>query len=241
MMIDKTSPIPIYHQLEENIRSQILAGELKPNEPIPSERDYCDQYQISRMTVRQALSNLVNEGLLYRKKGTGTFVNEHKLNQSLNGLTSFSEEMIARGLSPSSDILSFGTVPASRSVAKKLEIDIKEPVLKIERIRLADQAPMAIETAYMPVALTAGLTEEMARDSIYHFIEKHLSLKISEAVQEIEAIIASEDEARHLKIEKGSPVLKIRMVSYLEDHTPFEYVDSSFRADRYRFYAQLKR
>ena len=240
-MIDKSSPVPIYHQLEELIKTQIESGELKPNEAIPSEREYTEKYHISRMTVRQALTNLVNEGLLYRKKGCGTFVSEHKVEQVLNRLTSFSEEMIQRGLKPRSNILSFETVAAKRSVSAKLGVALGEPVLKIERIRLADDVPMAIETSYMPIHLTAGLTEELAKDSIYNFIEEQLSLKISEANQELEAISANELEARHLQIPKGSPVLRIKMVSYLEDQTPFEYVKSSFRADRYRFYVQLKR
>ena len=240
-MIDKNSPVPIYHQLEEQIKSQIESGELRPNEAIPSEREFTEKYQISRMTVRQALTNLVNEGLLYRKKGCGTFVSERKVEQVLNRLTSFSEEMLKRGLKPRSNILSYETVVANPSVSAKLGLAVNEPVLRIERIRLADDVPMAIETSYMPLHLTKGLTEELAKDSIYQFIEEQLSLKISEANQELEAIAANEHEAYHLNIPKGSPVLRMKMVSYLEDETPFEYVKSSFRADRYRFYVQLKR
>lgn len=240
-MIDKKSPVPIYHQLEEIVKSQIDSGFLQPDQAIPSEREFAEQYQISRMTVRQALTNLVNEGFLYRKKGTGTFVNKRKVEQVLQGMTSFSEHMIERGLTPSSQILSYDTVPANRAVAKRLEIKPGQEVLQIERIRLADNLPMALETAYMPIHLTKGLTKEQAMDSIYQFIEEDLSLKIKEAHQELEAIAASSYEAKYLLIEKDSPVLRIIQTSYLEDDTPFEYVKSSFRADRYRFYNQLKR
>lgn len=240
-MIDKKSPIPIYHQLEELIKNQIDSGQLQPDQAIPSEREFTEQYQISRMTVRQALTNLVNDGFLYRKKGTGTFVNERKVEQVLHGLTSFSEDMLERGLTPSSEILSYEIVPASLSVAQKLEIEVEKPVLQIERIRLADDVPMAIETAYMPIHLTEGLTKELAKDSIYQFIEEKLSLKIDEAYQELEAVAASDHDAKYLHIKKGSPVLRIMRVTYLENRTPFEYVKSSFRADRYRFYNQLKR
>ena len=240
-MIDKKSPVPIYHQLEELIKLQINSGQLKSGQAIPSERELTEKFQISRMTVRQALTNLVNDGFLYRKKGTGTFVSEQKVEQVLHGLTSFSEDMLERGFVPSSEILSYENVPASQSVATKLHIDAGQKVLKIERIRLADQVPMAHEIAYMPVHLTDGLTKELAKDSIYHFIEDHLSLQIDEAYQELEAVIASEHEEKYLQIKKGSPILKITQVTYLEDHTPFEYVKSSFRADRYRFKLQLKR
>ncbi|WP_019244157.1 MULTISPECIES: GntR family transcriptional regulator [Bacillus] len=240
-MIDKKSPVPIYHQLEELIKQQIDSGQLQPNQAIPSEREFTEQYQISRMTVRQALTNLVNDGLLYRKKGTGTFVSERKVERVMQGLTSFSEDMIERGLTPSSEILSYEVVPASPSVSQKLEIDVEKPVLQIERIRLADDVPMAIETAYMPLHLIEGLTKELAKDSIYQFIEEKFSLKIDVADQELEAVAASDYDAKHLHIKKGSPVLKIIQVTYLEDRTPIEYVKSSFRADRYRFYNQLKR
>lgn len=240
-MIDKKSPVPIYHQLEELVKNQIDSGQLQPDQAIPSEREFAEQYQISRMTVRQALTNLVNEGFLYRKKGTGTFVNKRKVEQVLQGLTSFTEDMIERGFTPSSEILSYTKVPASRSVALHLEIGQEEPVLQIERIRLADGVPMALETTYMPFDLAKDLTKEQAEDSIYRYIEEKLSLTIDEARQELEAVVANADDAKYLHIEQGSPVLRIMRITYLEDGTPFEYVKSSFRADRYRFYTQLKR
>lgn len=240
-MIDKKSPVPIYHQLEEFIKQQINSGQLQPNQAIPSERELTEKFQISRMTVRQALTNLVNDGFLYRKKGTGTFVSERKVEQVLQCLTSFSEDMLERGFQPSSEILSYETIPASQSVATKLHIEAGQKVLKIVRIRLADQVPMARETAYMPAHLTDGLTKELAKDSIYQFIENHLSLQIDEAYQELEAVAANELDAKYLEIEKGSPILRISRVTYLVNQLPFEYVKSSFRADRYRFYHHLKR
>ncbi|MFS0783629.1 GntR family transcriptional regulator [Bacillus sp. 1P06AnD] len=240
-MIDKKSPVPIYHQLEELIKTQIDSGLLRPDQAIPSEREFAEQYQISRMTVRQALTNLVNEGFLYRKKGTGTFVSKQKVGQGLQGLTSFSEHMLERGLTPSSKILSYDNVPAGKTVASKLGIPASSTVLKIERIRLADDVPMALETAYMPTSLTKGLDKEQAKDSIYQYIEEELLLKIDEARQELEAIAASKHEAKYLQIKEGSPVLRIIQVTYLANGTPFEYVKSSFRADRYRFYNLLKR
>ena len=239
-MIDKNSPVPIYHQLEEFIKLQIETGEWKPMQPIPSERELSEIYHISRMTVRQALNNLVKDGFLFRKKGTGTFVAERKVEQVLQGLTSFSEDMLERGMTPRSEILSYEKVAASRFVAQKLEIEENQIVLKIERIRLADNMPMALETAYMPLPFTAGLTKELAKDSIYDYIEKQ-GLKIDEAYQQLEAVSANLMDAKYLQIEEGSPVLKITRITYLEDRTPFEYVKSSFRADRYRFYNILKR
>ncbi len=240
-MIDKTSPIPIYHQLEEYIKSQIEIGELKPDEAIPSERVYADLFKISRMTIRQALTNLVNDGYLYRQKGKGTFVNQKKVEKSLQGMTSFTEDMKERGLTPGSRLVSFEIIPASRQIAEKLRLGEHTPVFEIKRVRLADDAPLALETTYLPANLVKGLTEEIINRSLYEYIEEKLSLTIHEATQEIEAAIAKEHELRLLGIDRGSPVLLIHRSSYLKDGTPFEYVKSAYRADRYKFVHSMQR
>lgn len=240
-MINKNSPIPIYHQLEEYIKQQIEKGELKEDMPIPSERDLSEKLAISRMTVRQAVNNLVTDGYLYRQKGRGTFVNKKKVEQELYGLTSFTEDMLSRGMTPSSKLLSFHIVPADKKIAAELLIAEKDLVYAIKRIRLADGVPMALETAYIPVNLIPGLTEESSNQSLYRYIEEKLQLTISEAKQEIEASIASRREAETLDIAEGAPILLIVRNSYLNNGIPFELVLSSFRADRYRFIHTMKR
>ncbi|MBY6052247.1 GntR family transcriptional regulator [Cytobacillus firmus] len=240
-MIDKQSPIPIYHQLEEYIKQLIENGKLKPDEAIPSEREYSEQYQISRMTVRQALNNLVNDGYLYRQKGRGTFVNKQKVEQKLQGLTSFTEDMKERGMVPSSRLISFEIIPAEPQLAKKLDIKENTPVYEIKRVRMADSLPMALETTYLPANLVKGLTEEIINKSLYQYIEEKLSLTIREATQQIEASIAKETEVNHLQVDPGSPVLLIARTSFLEDGTPFELVKSAYRADRYKFVHTMQR
>ncbi len=240
-MINKNSPVPIYHQLEEYIKQQIENGILKEEAVIPSEREYAQMFQISRMTVRQAINNLVIEGYLKRQKGRGTFVNRKKVEQELQGMTSFTEDMRSRGMSPSSTLLSFQIIPADNKTALNLKIDENESVYKIKRIRLADGSPMAIETAYIPVKLVPGLTEANSNLSLYQYIEDNLSLSISEATQEIEASNAGSLEAETLEIPIGDPVLLIKRISYLQNEVPFELVKSTFRADRYRFIHTMKR
>jgi GntR family transcriptional regulator len=240
-MINKNSPVPIYHQLEEYIKQQIENGILMEEAVIPSEREYAERFQISRMTVRQAINILVSEGYLKRQKGRGTFVNKKKVEQELQGMTSFTEDMLSRGMSPSSTLLSFQIIPADKKTATDLRIEVNNFVYKIKRIRLADSAPMALETAYIPVELVPGLTEENSNLSLYQYIEEHLSLSISEATQEIEASIASSHDAETLGINIGDPILLIERISYLQNEVPFELVESTFRADRYRFVHTMKR
>jgi GntR family transcriptional regulator len=240
-LINKNSPVPIYHQLEEYIKQQIEDGNLIEESVIPSEREYAQTFQISRMTVRQAINNLVSDGYLKRQKGRGTFVNKKKVEQELQGMTSFTEDMLSRGLSPSSTLLSFQIILADKKIALKLRIKENDHVYKIKRIRLADGAPMALETAYIPVEIVPGLTEENSNLSLYQYIEENLSLSISEATQEIEASIAGSLDAQTMEINIGDPVLLIERISYLQNGTPFELVKSTFRADRYRFIHTMKR
>lgn len=240
-MIDKKSPIPIYHQLEEQLRQQISDGSLKPEEVIPSERELSETYEISRMTVRQALNNLVGEGILFRLKGKGTYVSPKKVEQGLLGLTSFTEDMLERGLTPNSELLSFSRLMADKQTALNLHIGEGQFVFQVDRIRTADQLPMAFESAFMPCSLMENLTEEQAQGSIYQYLQEQLSLRIEDAYQQIEAAAATDKEAKLLDIKVGDPVLRINRTSFLEDGTAFEYVKSTFRADRYRFTHHMKR
>ena len=240
-MIKKNSPIPIYYQLEEHLKELIEKGELKPGDAIPPEREYAEKYQISRMTVRQAFTHLVNAGYLHRIQGKGTFVAERKIEQPLQGLTSFTEDMKARGLKPGSQLIQFEMIPATTQIANQLSIQEYAPVYEIKRIRLADDVPMALETNYISANLIKGLTEQIVNQSLYSYIETQLGYQIDHASQVIESSIANQIEAEHLKIKKGSPVMLIQRNTFLQDGTPVEFVKSSYRADRYKFMIQMKR
>ncbi|AZU61100.1 GntR family transcriptional regulator [Neobacillus mesonae] len=240
-MINKNSPIPLYYQLEEYIKGLIEKGELKPGDALPPEREYAETNQISRMTVRQAFTQLVNEGYLYRIQGKGTFVAERKIEQPLQGLTSFTEDMKARGLVPGSQLIHFETIAAPNGVAKQLLIPEAAPIYEISRIRLADGVPMALETSFISAELITGLTEEIVNQSLYAYMEEQLKLTIESSTQIIEASIANKEEAEYLQISEGAPVMLIQNIAYLEDRTPVEFVKSVFRADRYKFMIQKKR
>lgn len=239
-MINKRSPLPIYFQLEEQIKKQIEEGQFQPHATLPSEREYAEKYEISRMTVRQAINNLVQAGYLYRQKGKGTFVAEKKFEQQLNGLTSFTEDMKARGLTPGNKLVSFEIIPASRKTADKLQISLHAPVYEIKRIRLADQMPMALETVYISANLVKGLTEQIIVQSLYQYVES-LGFRIDHAVQTLESVMASESEAEYLEIPNPSPILFVQRKTFLGDGTPLEYVKSAYRADRYKFTIEINR
>ncbi|ASK62715.1 phosphonate metabolism transcriptional regulator PhnF [Virgibacillus phasianinus] len=242
-MIDKNSPLPIYYQLEEEIRLLIQTEKLSPGELLPSEREYAERYNISRMTVRQAINNLAAEGLLYRQKGRGTFVSEKKFEQDLQGLTSFSEDMRARGLTPSNKLLSFQTLHANERIAELLRLNKNDEVYEIKRIRYANESPVAVETIYTPKHLVGNLTDANVVESFYKYIETNLNLNISYGDQMIESVLANEFEIENLHVKAGDPVLLIQRITYLSDEnaTPLEYVKSAYRADKYKFKLQMRR
>ncbi|SHN34593.1 GntR family transcriptional regulator [Gracilibacillus kekensis] len=240
-MIDKQSPIPIYHQLEEQIKARIENGELLPGDLLPSEREYAEQLNISRMTVRQAITNLVNDRYLHRIKGKGTFITEKKFEQSLNGLTSFTEDMKSRGMEPSNKLINFEIIPAKLSLAEQLNIPEHTPVYEIKRVRLAEGIPMAFERTYISANLIKGVTDDIVKSSLYHYIESGLGLKLGRATQIFEATIANQEEIEFLEIPENSPVLFMKRLTKLENGSPFEVVKSSYRADRYKFMLDLER
>jgi GntR family transcriptional regulator len=222
-MIQKNSPSPIYHQLEEEIKGAIQSLELVPGEMIPSEKEYTEKYGISRMTVRQAISNLVNGGYLYRQRGKGTFVAEQKSEPPLQGLTSFTE------------------VKADHELAAKLEVEAGTAIFELERVRLADRLPMAYEKLYILKDHALDLTEEIAVSAIHDYVEKKFGLKIQHGRQVIEAAIAQKKEAEMLGVAEASPVLLIERRSTLETNQPLAVVRSVYRADRYTFKINLER
>lgn len=240
-MLNKQSAVPLYIQLKRLLEHQVFDGSLPPHSRVPSERELSEQYAISRMTARQALAELIQEGRLYTSAGKGTFVAEPKIQQSLQALTSFSEEMRARGLQPSTRLLRREQQPASSTVANRLRLTEGAPIICIERLRLADAEPMALETACLSLASGERLLQLDLDGSLYDVLQQQFGLVPAEAVQEFEAALAQPRERTLLHLTEGSPVLKLKRTTFDSQGRPFEYVQSVYRSDRYRFVARLTR
>ena len=135
--IVRESKLPIYHQLYEILRGNIVRGEWQPGDILPSETELIEQYQVSRITVRQALEALVNDGLIYRQRGRGTFVAHPTVEQGLSRIISFTEDMHQRGFRPDTEIISAGLISAPAEIAEKLQIEAGEELVRLERLRLA--------------------------------------------------------------------------------------------------------
>lgn len=240
-MIDKTSPLPIYAQLEQLIKTQILQHQLKEGELIPSEREYAEKYQISRMTVRQAITRLTESGYLQRQRGKGTFVAMTKVEQPLNFLTSFSEDMCLKGMAARSQVVDFQVIEADSLLAEKLQIAVGTQIYQIKRLRFADDLPIAYQIFYATHALIQGLTKEIASHSLYQYMENELGLHLDYAEQEMEVRKAQKHEAEMLNIKVGSPLFFIQRTSFSPTNQPIEYAISYHLGDRYKFKVRINR
>lgn len=240
-MIDKNSPIPLYFQLKEHLRRSIEDRTYVTGDILPSENELSDKYKISRMTVKQSLDSLASEGFVKRVKGRGTFVTDGHIEKNiheLTGLTGFSEDMVLRGMNPSSVIVRNCQIDAPLEIS---EILSESNVNFIKRIRFADNCPLGVEESYIPVSVIASISDDVLEDSIYNYLENVLGRKISYAKQTLEASIAYSDISKTLGIDIGAPTLILNRTSFLEDGTPFEFTKTTFRGDRYKYIVELNR
>ncbi|MEH7401182.1 GntR family transcriptional regulator [Gottfriedia acidiceleris] len=240
-MINKNSPIPIYHQLLEYIKCKIASGEYPADELIPSEREFSEKFQISRMTVRQALNNLVQEGIVYRQKGKGTFVSRQKVEKKISRLNSYTEEMIERGLKPSSRLVQFDILNSDKALSNILKIKEKDPIYFIKRVRLADSIPMSIESIHVSCDIAPNLNQSVLEKSFFDYVNANIPDPIQYADQSIQARMPSEEEAQLLEIPPNCPVLAIYRTTYLRSGKVLEYELTVYRADRYKLVHSLSR
>jgi GntR family transcriptional regulator len=237
VLIDPQSSVPKYSQLRE-ILLDVIDAELAYDALIPSERELVDRYGLSRMTVRQAINHLVAEGRLYRIAGKGTFVARPKAEMPLR-LTSFTEDMLARGQRPGSRDLQRRVGAASGQVAKRLGLSPGDPVHMMVRLRTADEVPMAVERSYIPVLVAPGLDDVTLTDhSLYAILEEHFGIELDHGEQTIEAGIVDPDDAVLLELRPGSAVLLVERRAFAEGR-PVELTVSAYRGDRYQLYVGL--
>lgn len=237
--IDPTSPVPKYFQLRAILLDMIEGTELPVDALIPSERELCQRYGLSRMTVRQAVDHLVSEGRLYRVPGKGTFVARPKIEMPLQ-LVSFTEDMLARGLRPGAVDISRRTAPADPWLARMFEVEPGTDIHIIERLRTADGQPMALERVHLRASFAPDLLDRRLADrSLYGVLEAVYGMVFDAGDQTIDAGIADAGEAKLLDISRGSAVLLLQRRSYIGGVCA-ELTVSTYRADRYQLHTALE-
>ncbi len=240
LRLSKQNKIPLYYQLKGIISEQIDSGQWQPGAQVPSERELCEQFKISRITVRQALTELTVEGRLIREHGRGTFVAPPRIQQTLTRLTGFSKDMRGRGQRPGARVLKLAMVPAPPAVARTLRLSPDDPAVILRRLRLANDEPLAVETAYLPDwRCHALVSETLADQSLYQLLAERFNIVPRRAEQQFKAVACPAAEARLLGVRRSSPVMQIYRTTYDCDDAPFEWVESYYRGDKYVFHAEL--
>ena len=229
---------PLYLRLKKLVADAISSSELKPGDAIPSERDAAEHLGVSRVTVRKAFTELVHEGVLVQRRGSGTFVQggTSRIEQPLSRLTSFSEDMKLRGLKTDADWLDRSVGLPTPEEALKLSISPGEKVSRFHRLRRAEGLPLAIELAVIPCRF---LDDPFSvGGSLYEALEQR-GFKPVRALQRLHATALSGREAKLLRQQEGSPALFIERISYLSDGRTVEYTQSRYRGESYDFVAEL--
>lgn len=227
-----------YEEIAEDIRNGIISGKYNPNEQLPLEKEMCEQYGVSRITVKKAVDELVIQGLVIKRRGSGTFVKalddgdvqELSLARQFEGFSQTHKDKKV-----TSKIIKFEVVHPSEEIATKLKITTDDFVYYIVRARYADDMPHVVEYIYMPIGLIPGIKNDILMSSVYSYIEKKLNLKIKSGHRIVRAILPNELEQEWLQIPSNFPILEVEQVGFLDNGQPFEYSKAHHRSDTIEF------
>jgi GntR family transcriptional regulator len=233
-MLDKKSPVPLYYQLVEALRDQIVSRRYEPGDQLPPERELAEQYGISRMTVRQALQHLIREEALIARQGLGTFVAEPKLTYDPLHMLGFTDEMLRRGANPSSRVIEQALVAPSVSVARRLGLVDDERAVKVMRLRLSDGEPLLLETVYVPASRFNGLeSADLSQGSLYQLMRERYGAQPAGAHHAFVASQATDFEVELFGIDACAPMIVLQGVTYDADNRPIEDFKAVYRGDRF--------
>jgi GntR family transcriptional regulator len=233
---------PLYGKVEEVLASEIARGVHQPGDQLPSEDELLARFGVSRITVRRAVQNLIQRGILEIRRGRGTFVLAPKVSQELTKLTGFVEDMDTHGRKASARVVSQGVVAASARVAEHLGISRGTRVMRIERVRLADSVPMSFDETYLPLDVGREIVRNDLRvRPIFTLLEERYGIPLSEAEYSLEAAAAPRHIADALGVPEGAPIFRIERTSFTGGGKPIDYEILSYRGDLIRFVTRLAR
>lgn len=240
--LDKYSKVPLYHQLNEMILENIKNGNLKPGDYLPPEEEFCNKLELSRGTVRQAINNLVEKGYVKRERGKGTLIQSPTLNHDLIGDYSFGKGIEKLGLKLSSKILFIGIMNGKKSVIDRLKLEKKEKVIRVSRIRCANEEPWIYEESYLPAKQFPELEKmDLEKDLLIDILAKKYHTFLSRIDAFVEPTLVDEKHSQLLNIKIGSPALVMDRVLFDEEGRPAIYSHAFVRGDRCRYYFNVTR
>lgn len=242
--VDKDSPIPLYYQIEYVLEREIRNGNFEPDEKLPTEKELCEFFGVSRSVVRQAIKGLKDKRLVWRSPGKGTFVSASRYNfPILERFTGFFQAVESAGDLPRSQLLEKRTINVSGKIAQALHIPEKSPAFFIRRLRFVDDQPFLISRTYLPMSRIPDqlLGEDLENQSLYRILEEKYGYELSYSQRALEAVLASREQARLLNINRGDSLILTHSVTYYKSGAPFEYDVGFYRGDRAQFEIKIFR
>jgi GntR family transcriptional regulator len=232
----------LYARVEETIAAEIAAGEYRPGDQLATEDELLQRFEVSRITVRRAIQNLVQRGLLEIRRGRGTFVLEPRIEAELSKLSGFVEDMNAAGRRASARVIRRGVMTATARIAEHLQLARGARVMQIERVRLADGQPVSFDQTYLPLALGKKIVRnDLRMHPIFTLLEQEYGVPLLEADYLLEAVAASKAVADALQVPMGTPIFQIERTSRTAHGNPVDYEVLSYRGDLVRFTTRLFR
>lgn len=240
--IDPRSALPLYAQVEAALAAAVADGTFTPGSLLPNETALIRRYGVSRTTIRQAIQDLVRRGLVEIRRGIGTFVLQPKITQELTELTGFVEDMRALGHRPTARVVDHRVLPSSAAVARHLEMKAGTEVVRIQRVRLANEVPVSFDETYLPREIGEKVLEnDLETKPIFTLLEEKYGTPLIEAEYRLEAVSADTKVARALGVRPGSPIFLIERTSFTEGNRPVDYERLHYRGDQVRFRTRLTR
>ena len=241
-VVQPLSPVPLYAQIKDILRARILDGSYQPHQQMPSESEMIATFNVSRITVRQALNDLQNEGLIFRIHGKGTFVSKPKAFQDLGRLQGFGEAMRQMGYETFARVLSIKSVTPSAQVAERLQLPKRARVTELQRVRFLNREPISLDVSYVPLAIGNRLAkEDLAARDVFVILENDYGIALGHAELQIGSTLADDTLAAQLKVEEGSPVLFIERTTHTADGRPIDYEHLYYRGDAFQYKVRVDR
>lgn len=235
------SGLPLYRQIEADLRDRIRSSALRPGTQIAPEPELMSRYGVSRATVRQALAGLLAEGLLEIRRGLGTYVTAPRFEHTIGGFYSFSREIERHGLQPGTKVLELRKEPAANVVAEALGVPAGTEMIALRRLRLAGPDPLVVETSYLPARRFPRLeTVDFSQVRLYDTLMNAYGCRPTRARETFEPILLTADEAALLDQRRGEPALRVERIAFDQDDIPIEFCRSTVRGDRYRYSVELR-
>ncbi|HEY5981868.1 MAG TPA: GntR family transcriptional regulator [Anaerolineales bacterium] len=232
---------PLYTRIQEYIADLILSGKLAPDSKIQSERDFSEDLGVSRMTVRRAMTELVNEGLLERRHGSGTYVARPKVTYEAGELANYVEAMQKRNIATASQLLEFDQVAASKRLAEFLKLQIGDAMYRVALLRLANRVPVVLERVFVPCARCPGLEEwNLEKTTVHDLLTDVYGITPGRISQTVEAAVAADTVAQQLRVEEGFPLLMLSRITFDGSQEPVVFSQDFLRGDYARIHTDAQ-